>query len=188
MKIQKGSGIAPKININMTPMIDACFQLIIFFLLTLKLLSPEGDFAITMPIASPRAGPPPLPESPPVKIRLIAHPDGKLASIQMGQRKLSSFSELHHQIREVVGFDRGPAGSTGAEVELDCDYNLKFEHVVDALNAVSGYVANDKQTVIRMIEKIRFAPPRPPPAENNGNNTDEVKPKTEDGNKKSDAS
>lgn len=181
MKIQKGSGIAPKINLNMTPMIDACFQLIIFFLLTLKLLSPEGDFSITMPVASPRAGPPPLPESPPVKIRLVAHPDGKLASIQMGQRKLSSFSELHNQIREVVGFDRGPAGSSGAEVELDCDYNLKFEHVVDALNAVSGYVANDKQTVIRMIEKIRFAPPRPPPAEAGEIKPDDAKPKVESG-------
>ena len=163
MKIEKDSGEFKKFELNMTPMIDACFLLIIFFMLTLRLLSPEGDFSITMPLASPSPGLHPPPESPPIKIRLAAHPDGKLASIQMGRRKLTSFAELHNQIREVVGLDRGPAASSNAEVEFDCDYNLKYEYVVEALNAVSGYVANDKQTIVRMIEKIRFAPPRNPP-------------------------
>ena len=162
MRIEKGGGEFDKIEVNMTPMIDACFLLIIFFILTLRLFSPEGDFNITMPLASPRSGLQPIQESPPVKIRLIAYPDGKLATIQMGQRKLTSFAELHKQIREISGLDRGPAGASNTEVEIDCDYNLKFEYVVDALNAISGYVANDKETVVRMIEKIRFAHPREP--------------------------
>jgi hypothetical protein len=41
-------------------------------------------------------------------------------------------------------------------------YNLKFEYIVDALTAISGFVADDHQTIVRMIEKIRFAPPRKP--------------------------
>ena len=151
-----------KVAINMTPMIDVCFQLIIFFMLTLRLFSPEGDFGITMPIASQQSGLPPMPEATSVKIRLTAHPDGRLSGIQMGQRSLASFSQLHDQIREVSGLQFGPAGSGDAEVELDCDYNLKFRYVVDALNAVTGYIANDKETIIRMIEKIRFARPRKP--------------------------
>ncbi|MBU4399772.1 MAG: hypothetical protein KKE86_10610, partial [Planctomycetes bacterium] len=81
------------------------------------------------------------------------------------QRKLSSFAELYGQVYELTKLDRGPAGSSSTEVELDCDYNLKFKYVVNALNAVSGYVANDKQTIIRMIEKIRFAHPRKPKSE-----------------------
>ncbi len=181
MKIEKRSGEFKKFELNMTPMIDACFQLIIFFMLTLRLFSPEGDFSITMPLASPRPGTQPPPESPPIKIRLAAHPDGKLAAIQMGRRKLTSFAELHNQIREVVGLDRGPAASSNAEVELDCDYNLKYEYIVEALNAVSGYVANDKQTIVRMIEKIRFAPPRNPPKETEGGKKKEGEKQKADG-------
>jgi hypothetical protein len=36
---------------------------------------------------------------------------------------------------------------------------LKYEYVVDAVTAVSGYLSSDDQTVVRLIEKIRFAPP-----------------------------
>jgi biopolymer transport protein ExbD len=153
-----------KLEMNMTPMIDVCFQLIIFFMLSLRLFSPEGDFSVAMPMAAPREGLPPTGETPPVKVRLRADRNGDLASIQMEHRTLSTFKELRNQIREIAKtVDRGPGGTSGgAEVELDCDYNLKFEYAVNALSAVAGYVANDKQTIVRMIEKIRFAPPRRP--------------------------
>jgi biopolymer transport protein ExbD len=157
------SGELEKLEMNMTPMIDVCFQLIIFFMLSLRLFSPEGDFSITMPMAAPREGLPPQAQTPPVRVRLSADRKGNLVRIQMGQRVLTNFKELHDQIREISKFDRGPTATPGsAEVELDCDYNLKFEFVVDALSSVAGYVANDRQTIVRMIEKIRFAPPRKP--------------------------
>ena len=35
----------------MTPMIDVVFQLLIFFMLTLKILEPEGNFDINMPVS-----------------------------------------------------------------------------------------------------------------------------------------
>jgi biopolymer transport protein ExbD len=163
MKFGKGGNEIEKVEMNMTPMIDVCFQLLIFFMLSLRLFSPEGDFSITMPIAAPREGLPPPTQIPPVRVRLSANNDGDLAGIQMGQRMLTNFKELHDQIREVSKNDRGPGATPGsAEVELDCDYNLKFEYVVNALSAVAGYFANDRQTVVRMIEKIRFAPPRKP--------------------------
>ena len=95
---------------------------------------------------------------------------------------MSSFAELHKQVHELAGLDRGPAGSSNTEVELDCDYNLKFKYVVDALNAISGYVANDEQTIIRMIEKIRFAPPREPKeGEGEGEKGEEGGEKSEEG-------
>jgi biopolymer transport protein ExbD len=162
MKIAK-SGEAEKLEMNMTPMIDVCFQLIIFFMLSLRLYSPEGDFSIKMPIAAPQQGLPDETQVPPIKIRLQADKHGNLASMQMGQRTLKSFQSLREEIRDVASLDRGPAATTtNAEVELDCDYNLKFEYVVSALTAISGYVADDKQTIMRMIEKIKFAPPRRP--------------------------
>jgi biopolymer transport protein ExbD len=152
-----------KLELNMTPMIDVCFQLLIFFMLSLRLFSLEGDFSIKMPLVAPQEGLPDETQTPPVKIRLRADAKGNLASMEMGQRKLTTFKELHHQIREVSGLDRGPSGTpTAAEVEIDCDYNLKFEYVVNALTAISGYVTDDKQSIVRMIEKIKFAPPRKP--------------------------
>ena len=47
-----------------------------------------------------------------------------------------------------------------AEVELDCDYDLKYENVIEAITAVSGDVSPDGQ-VIKLVEKIKFSPPRP---------------------------
>ncbi|NBP80347.1 hypothetical protein EBU58_06445, partial [bacterium] len=38
------SGLADKIDINMTPMIDIVFQLLAFFIMSLKIVQPEGDF------------------------------------------------------------------------------------------------------------------------------------------------
>ncbi len=66
------------------------------------------------------------------------------------------------QIRDIVGDDRGP-GSVAAstEVELDCDYKLRFESIIDAITAVSGYVASAGRSIVKLIEKVKFSPPRP---------------------------
>jgi biopolymer transport protein ExbD len=145
----------------MTPMIDVCFQLIIFFMLSLRLYSAEGDFSIKMPLFAPREGAPDDIQTPPVKVRLRANAKGELVGIFMGRRGVASFKELQQNIREIAGLDRGPAGSpSNSEVELDCDYNLKYAYIVDVLTAISGYLADDKLTIIRLIDKIKFAPPR----------------------------
>jgi biopolymer transport protein ExbD len=165
MKFAKESELE-RLEFNMTPMIDVCFQLIIFFMLSMRLFSAEGDFSIQMPSAAPQEGLPDEMQTPPVKVRLRADRKGKLAGIQIGQRAVANFKDLQRQVREISGLDRGPAATAGgAEIELDCDYNLKFEYVVKTLTAVSGFLAEDKQTVVRMVDKIRFAPPRKPKEE-----------------------
>ena len=50
MKIRSRSGDGEKIETQMAPMIDVVFQLLIFFMLTLKIIEPEGDFSISMPL------------------------------------------------------------------------------------------------------------------------------------------
>ena len=47
-----------KIELQMTPMIDIVFQLLIFFIMTFKIVAQEGDFNINMPQASPQSAPP----------------------------------------------------------------------------------------------------------------------------------
>ena len=51
-----------------------------------------------------------------------------------------------------------------AEVELNCDYNLKYENVIRAITAVSGE-RQPNGDILKMIEKIKFSPPKAPPAE-----------------------
>jgi len=159
MRLLKGSHASEKVTFDMTPMIDCCFQLIIFFMLSLKLLSPEGDFNIRMPLAAPSEGVPEPDQLPPMKVRLTAGAGGRLTGITLGNRELATFVDLRKQIRELVGDNPGPGALASTEVELDCDYKLDYEYVIRAITAVSGYT-DDKGNVTRLVEKIKFSPPR----------------------------
>lgn len=163
MKVSKSvkTGVAERVDMNMTPMIDVCFQLLIFFMLSLKILSPEGDFNIKMPLAAPSEGVPEPDQLPPIKIRLRAKPGGEIDVIQLGDRSLGkNFLALRAQIRDMVGDAAGPGGASSAEVELDCDYNLRYEYVIEAISAVSGYIKGGQ--IQKLVEKIKFSPPRKP--------------------------
>jgi biopolymer transport protein ExbD len=151
-----------KIDIQMTPMIDIVFQLLTFFIMSFKIQAVEGDFSVKMPLAAPSAGKPDDVQLPPIRVRLAAGQGGELASIKMGERSLPNFAALHNEIIGIVGRDTGPGTiAEQAEVEFDCDYDLRYEHVISAISAVSGYIDNN-QRIVKLIEKIKFAPPRGP--------------------------
>lgn len=155
MKLSKGKQEA-KVELQMTAMIDIVFQLLIFFIMTFKLAAQEGDFNIKMPLASQRDG---LPDEtlPPMKLRLSAGPGGNLTSIMLNDRRFDGFPQLHQYIIGLVDNDRGPGSiQQTAEVELDCDYDLRYEEVVRAVTAVSGYVGRDGQ-IVSLVEKLKFA-------------------------------
>ena len=153
-----------QVELQMTPMIDIVFQLLVFFIMTFKIVSPEGDFNIKMPLAAPSEGIPDDSQLPPIKVTLRADGEGDLAGVQMGTVTLGKqpFRELHEQIREIVGDETGPGSvAESTEVELDCDYQLKFKFVIDAITAVSGYIDPETRGIVKIIEKIKFSPPRP---------------------------
>jgi biopolymer transport protein ExbD len=155
----KRRGLADKIPIDMTPMIDIVFQLLTFFIMTLKIASVEGDFNIKMPLSAPRAGNPDPNQLPPLKLRMQANNDGDCTNLVLGERSFNGpeserWDQLHNYVASIVG--EGSAAAS-AEVELDCDYNLKYENVIKAITAVSGQVGADGQ-VIKLVEKIKFSP------------------------------
>ena len=163
MRVRNVGGIKDdKVEVQMTPMIDIVFQLLVFFIMTFKIVSQEGDFNIKMPLNAPSTG---LPEDllPPMKVRLIASSSGELAQIKLNDDSFNvSFDRLHDFIIGLIGDERGPGSiQETAEIELDCDYNLKYEYVIQAVTAVSGYVDADGN-IVKLIEKIKFSPPRPP--------------------------
>jgi biopolymer transport protein ExbD len=160
MKIRHtGSGTSEKVELNMTPMIDVVFQLLAFFMFTLRISAVEGNFNIKMP--SPAKSMVQNIDAPPaLKVRLTAKPDGSLAQIVYNGQPVRDFAALRSQIVSLVGNDQ--AIKQNAEVELDCDYQLHYKYVIDAITYVSGYLAEDGQSTVTLIEKIKFTPPKPP--------------------------
>ena len=153
-----------KIELQMTPMIDIVFQLLVFFIMTFKIVSQEGDFNIKMPLAAPSEGLQEDTLAPPLKIRIQADSEGNLAQISLNERNFNNdWGALHEYIISYVGTDRGPGSlQDTTEDELDCDYKLNYEHVVSAITSVSGYI-DSNDNIVKLVEKIKFAAPRPAP-------------------------
>ncbi|MCA9092718.1 MAG: biopolymer transporter ExbD [Planctomycetaceae bacterium] len=153
-------------RIDMTPMIDVVFQLLIFFMLTLKIVTQEGNFDIHMPLgqAGKGAQDKTLPE---LKVRLIAQPDGSLGMVQFGQRSLGNgqpaFDRLNEEIIRLIGHPGSPLAQE-TEVELDADYGLDYRYIIQAITAVSGRFDPVSREVVRYVDKVKFAPPRKPSA------------------------
>ncbi|MCA9087051.1 MAG: biopolymer transporter ExbD [Planctomycetaceae bacterium] len=160
MKFRKHGGDGGgKVEVNMAAMIDVVFQLLIFFMLTLKILAPEGDFNINMPLGA--VGTPDPTQTPPMdlKVTLQANEDGTLNQLFFGGRGLGNdfpacFERLNFEIAQVAG--SGQATGEDIEVEIKPDYNLHYRYIVRAISACRGRMVGNK--MITYIEKIKFAP------------------------------
>ncbi len=145
-------------QLNMTSMIDIVFLLLIFFVMTFKIVELEGDFTVRMPLAgsdSVTMDPTDLP----LKLRMRADEEGRLASISLNEIDLGTdFDQLRANVVSLIGTSTPIEGDEGPEIEIDTDYNLRYEHVIAAITAVSGY--KDGNQVVKLIEKIKFAKPR----------------------------
>ena len=131
-----------KVELNMTPMIDVVFQLLIFFMFTLKPVIHEGQFAVNM---STGGAPTPTEEMiiPPLAINLRADADGELVGIFFGDKQVQNFEQLKIQVQRVAG----GAFADDVEAEIHADDPLKYEYLIAAVNALTA--AN--------ISKINFA-------------------------------
>jgi biopolymer transport protein ExbD len=133
-----------KVEMNMTPMIDVVFQLLTFFMLTLKPMIHEGQFAVNMSVGGAA-----VPEAeefklPPLAVYVRATDDGNLAGILLGDRQIRGFDDLRIQVSSMVG------GAIGEEIEAEihADDALAYEHLVSAVNTLTA----------ARISKINFAP------------------------------
>lgn len=162
MKIRnRDSREEDKIELQMTPMIDIVFQLLVFFIMTFKIVSQEGDFNVKMPLAA-ASGAEVDPTALDMTLRLTANADGELTSIRLNDRPFAAFDDLHNHVIGLVGGDQPDSLRESAEVEIDADYQLRYEYVIEAITAVTGYRTPENE-VVKLIEKIRFSPPKTPP-------------------------
>lgn len=146
------------VDLNMTAMIDIVFQLLIFFIMTLHIVTPEGDFNIRMPLFEPSLGEIDVCPTSPLKLTLSAAPDGRLAALRLGDAPVADFDALRARILLLVQVAGGP-NKADLEVELACDDRLHYDHVVQAITAVSGRIENGRFQ--QLIGKLKFAPPAP---------------------------
>ena len=108
MRYSQRTRTRDKFELQMTPMIDVVFLLLIFFMLTFKITIPEGNFNINMPLTAPTAGLPDQNFRPEIKVRLIADPAGTLTEIRINERPLSGntperlIASLRAEIRSLV--------------------------------------------------------------------------------------
>lgn len=77
----------------------------------------------------------------------------------MNDSPVADFEELRKKVIHLVGNDSGPNSiADKTEVELDCDYGLRYENVVRAITSVSGKV--QEGNIVELIKKIKFTPPK----------------------------
>ena len=147
-----------KNELNMTSMIDIVFLLLVFFVMTFKIVELEGDFSIRMPLAGDsQSSSEPL--DLPLKLRIRADGDGRMTSMSLNEINLGNdFTKLRANVVQLVGTEAPEEGDEGPELEIDVDYNLRYAHVIEAITAVSGYKDGDQ--IVKLIEKIKFAKPR----------------------------
>jgi len=145
------------VHIDMTPMIDIVFQLLAFFIFTLRILKPEGDLMIEMP--QPEAsGAPSIRAAIPLRIELTAAADGSLQEIRLNGAAVADMAALRARVEKFVGDD--PLLAAEARADLICDEGLAYHHTMDAITAVSGRrgSAGDLEPLVR---KVRLARPEP---------------------------
>lgn len=150
MKIRKTGSGDSKVSLEMTPMIDVVFQLLIFFMFTFKIVSIEGEFAITMPAAEQGSAAPTsenITALPDIQVRLTAAQNGDLAGIQVGDSQVNSIDELAATLKAIVGED--PQVASDVEMQIVAPENLKYGYIVGAINAAARV----------RIQKIKFNPP-----------------------------
>jgi biopolymer transport protein ExbD len=156
MKIRK-TGRDEKIELQMTPMIDIVFQLLVFFIMTFKIVLPEGDFSIRMPPPAAQVTETPK-DVPPLQIVMKAGENRELVALRVNDTPLDNFAELHAFIRGMIDDAGGPGTAPEYEAELVPDYDLEYANIIKAITAVSGYLDAAGQRH-QLVEKIRFAPP-----------------------------
>jgi biopolymer transport protein ExbD len=139
-----------KVEVQMTPMIDIVFQLLIFFVMSFKIIESEGDLAIKMPAEGTI-------ESNdvrdnfivPLQVTLLSGQRGELSSIRCNGERLADVGQLRQHIDALV-----QSGSSELQIDLACDDDLHYEHMMAALTAVSG--KREKGQIVPLVKDVRI--------------------------------
>ncbi len=170
MRLLKPSAGSSAPEMQMTPMIDMVFQLLIYFLFTFKIVTTEGDFNMKLPKMDEGTGPKETLVEP-LEVNLRADPSGELREIAISSRSIqrtvsvvpgdrnsarAAFAALLSDVKQYVGQESGPNSlRSQVEAKIAFDFQLHYRYVIDAMTNVSGYRDSQGQ-IVRLIEKVSF--------------------------------
>jgi biopolymer transport protein ExbD len=153
-----------KVNLPMAAMLGVIFQLFVFFMLNLKIVSSEKNYNINMPASGPMAFAAQR-TTPEIKVRLQSDRDGNLRSLSLGTKDLgnddAAFERLNREILALIGRPGGPVAHD-VEVEIDADFETQYKYVVQAISKCTGRFDPESRQAARYVEKIKFSQPHKP--------------------------
>jgi len=123
-------------ELQMAPMIDVVFQLIIFFMCSIHFKSLEGKLYSYLPkdkggIEGPRS----LPPIDEVRIKLVYSENAPLLTrIKVGNTEFPDWDSLERQIRNISPNLVTPDGLEFIPVKIDADDGIPAQSVVSVLN------------------------------------------------------
>jgi biopolymer transport protein ExbD len=147
-----------KSELPMAPMIDIVFQLLVFFIMTFKIVAMEGDFNLKMPKGATSSED--ISFDPPLTIELKSDSVGDISEIVLvqatGNKSLdTSFQKLTDEIVARVGTGPQNVAAANTEVIFDCDEFLRYEEAIRAITAVTGYI-DGEGNLVRLVENVKF--------------------------------
>ena len=155
------------IRLRLVPLIDVMFLLLMFFVLNLRVTTPESRFTANLPEGPPSSATDPVASLSDIKVGLRSDREGRLTQLTLGSKNLGNdevaFERLSREILRIIGRPGHPL-RRDIEVELDADFETQHRYVVKAVSVCTGRFDPQTQQLARYVEKIKFAPPHKPKA------------------------
>lgn len=152
MRIEPTAATKNSTELQMTPLIDCIFQILVFLLLTMRITTPEGDFTIRMP---PRGAQASGSTDPSIHVVLRADAAGALASVSLAGRPLTDLTALRTEMERLAVAEAGEPVRP-MEVVVHCDPQLDYRYTIQAITAVSGR-RDAHGRVIAFCDRLRLA-------------------------------
>ncbi len=142
-----------------TALIDVVFLLLVFFMLTLKIVEPEGELQASFDRSEPTVHVPP---SLPLHVVLASSTNGELTDVRLAGRSLGAgnagIERLRSEMRKLFAGTDSAKWDFEQAVTLRTDRDLQYQHIVAALSAVSGdvRVGGSQSRVVKYPVKVSF--------------------------------
>lgn len=149
---------------DMTPMIDMVFQLLIFFILTLNIVDPEGDFNLRLPKPGSAQASENDIVSTPLRITMVSDTEGHLTGAFIGEKRCKmktttdpDEADVRARVRAAMGDSAGAAEDFSIELGWGGPGRdtLRYRYVLKMIGICTGERQPDG-TVKTLVEKIKF--------------------------------
>jgi biopolymer transport protein ExbD len=165
MKFTSPDRTSQRAGLPLPALLSLMFLLLMVFVLPWQLVPQGGPGERRLPRVAPPADGSVDRGLSTVQVGLRSNAQGQLTQITLGKANLgrgeAAFARLNEEIRQLVSRP-GELLAANVEVEIDADYELRYEEVLRAVTACTGRVDPETNQLIRYIDKVKFAPPHQP--------------------------